>query len=43
VNRAAGVKRQQLWACKIQFAFKDAGPLSYLSGKAFEIEPSFDI
>lgn len=42
INRAFGLKRQALWACRLEFAFvKDRGLLGYLNGKKFTVDPGF--
>jgi 23S rRNA pseudouridine955/2504/2580 synthase len=41
INRPLGAKVQALWACKLVFNFKEAGKLSYLKGRRFQVEPGF--
>lgn len=41
VNRPLGARQQALWACRLVFDIKNAGKLSYLSGRQFETEPRF--
>lgn len=41
VNRPLGAKMQALWACKLVFDFREAGKLSYLRGRKFQVEPGF--
>lgn len=43
INRPLGAKIQALWACKLVFNFKEAGKLSYLKGRKFQVEPGFKI
>lgn len=43
INRMFGVKYQELWACRIDFCFKEAGILTYLKGKKFEVQPKFKL
>jgi len=43
VNRRFGAKYQALWAYRLVFDFDDAGRLSYLGRKKFEVEPAFAI
>lgn len=43
VNRPLGAKMQELWACKLTFNFPPKGLLGYLSGRTFEIQPSFKV
>lgn len=43
INRAFSLKYQELWACRIDFNFREAGILTYLKGKKFEIEPQFKL
>jgi len=39
LNRQLGLRRQQLWATKLEFHAK--GTLSYLNGRSFSVKPSF--
>lgn len=42
VNRSFGIKRQALWAYRLEFDFKKRNSvLDYLSGKEFHIKPDF--
>jgi 23S rRNA pseudouridine955/2504/2580 synthase len=41
INRPLGVKKQALWAYKLEFMLNEAGRLSYLKGKSFEVTPDF--
>lgn len=41
VNRPFGFKYQALWAYKINFGLKSAGPLDYLKEREFKSEPEF--
>lgn len=43
INRPLGAKIQALWACKLVFNFREAGKLSYLKGRKFQVEPGFKI
>lgn len=41
INRLFGITKQQLWACKLVFSFRDGKHLNYLKDKTFEVEPQF--
>jgi 23S rRNA pseudouridine955/2504/2580 synthase len=43
INRTFGLKKQALWAYKINFNFKGKSCLDYLNGKVISAEPEFSI
>jgi len=43
LNRMFRLKKQALWAYKLEFCFKGESHLDYLNGRVFAVEPDFDV